>query len=230
MGISGPEGVLMLPKGPDLQPTALGRHQNSLRARNPHDPKDWGVIITFLPRRGNQVMNLGICENSAIPVYIMIALLAPLAWPAQVLPALAWSALREPSWSWWPYHRFNAVLCLLSKLAQLYNYVFYHPHTTASISGNCRTISAEILGDDSSILGLPNVRISLDYDEVCGRSRQKCAKKGRKKHVWLAIHSGFYLGPSWTVLADILWDNRTISGLPCVQILLTMSKYAGAAA
>ena len=38
MGISGPSGVLMLPSGL----TALGQHQNSLGARNTHDPTGWG--------------------------------------------------------------------------------------------------------------------------------------------------------------------------------------------
>ena len=37
MGISGPSGVLMLPSGL----TALGQHQNSLGARNTHDPTGW---------------------------------------------------------------------------------------------------------------------------------------------------------------------------------------------
>ena len=42
------------------------------------------------------------------------------------------------------------------------------------------TVLAEILGDDSSILGLFCVRISLDCMKICMRYRQKRAKNGQK--------------------------------------------------
>ena len=62
---------------------------------------------------------------------------------------------------------------------------------------------ADILRDDSLILGVPCVRISLDYMKVHGRYRQKHGKNV-KKRVWLPIRRGFYLKPPWTVLAEIL--------------------------
>ena len=48
-----------------------------------------------------------------------------------------------------------------------------------------------------------------------------------KKRVRLAIRRGFYLRSSWTVLAEILGDNRPIAGLPCVQISLGCLKVRG---
>ena len=77
------------------------------------------------------------------------------------------------------------------------------------------TILAEILGHNSSILGLPWVQISFDYIKLHGRNGQKRAKNA-KKRVWFAIPRGFYLGPTWTVLAEILGDDRPILGLPWV--------------
>ena len=44
--------------------------------------------------------------------------------------------------------------------------------------------------------------------------------KTRKKRVRLATRRGFYLGPPWTILAEILGDNSPIVGLPCDQISL----------
>ena len=41
----------------------------------------------------------------------------------------------------------------------------------------------------------------------------KNVTKMTKKRVWLAICRGFYLGPLWTVLAEILGDNSPILGL-----------------
>ena len=42
------------------------------------------------------------------------------------------------------------------------------------------TVLAEILGDNSSMLGLSCVRISLDYMKLRGRYGQKCAKNAKK--------------------------------------------------
>ena len=41
-----------------------------------------------------------------------------------------------------------------------------------------------------------------------------------KNFVRLVIRRGSYLGPPWTVLAEILGDNSQIVGLSCVQISL----------
>ena len=48
----------------------------------------------------------------------------------------------------------------------------------------------------------------------------KNVPKMPKKRVRLAIRRGSYLGPPWTVLAEILGDNRPIVGLSWVQISL----------
>ena len=52
-------------------------------------------------------------------------------------------------------------------------------------------------------------------------------QKWRKKRVRLVIRCGFYLGPPWTVLAEILGDNSPIVGLSCVQISLGCIKASG---
>ena len=48
-----------------------------------------------------------------------------------------------------------------------------------------------------------------------------------KKCVQLATRRGFYLGPPWTILAEILGDNSPIVGLPCVRISLGCVKVCG---
>ena len=48
--------------------------------------------------------------------------------------------------------------------------------------------------------------------------------KTRKKCFWLGTRRGFYLSPTWTVWAEILWDSSQILGLPCVQISLDSIK------
>ena len=48
-----------------------------------------------------------------------------------------------------------------------------------------------------------------------------------KKRVRLATRRGFYLGPPWTVLAEILGDNRPIVGLSCVRISLGCDEAGG---
>ena len=88
------------------------------------------------------------------------------------------------------------------------------------------TILAEIVGDDSSILGLFCVQISLDYMKLCGRYGQKRAKNA-KKCVRLAIRRGSYLGSPWTVLAEILGDDSPMLGLPCARNSLDCFKARG---
>ena len=90
-------------------------------------------------------------------------------------------------------------------------------------------ILADILWVDSLILGVPCVRISLDYMKKRGRYRQKCAKNGEKR-IRLVIRYGFYLRPLWTVLAEILGDNRPISWLSCVRISLDCFEARGSSA
>ena len=48
-----------------------------------------------------------------------------------------------------------------------------------------------------------------------------------KKRVRLAIRRSFYLGPLWTILAEILGDNSPIVGLSCVQISLGCDEARG---
>ena len=91
------------------------------------------------------------------------------------------------------------------------------------------TVLAEILGDDSSISGLSCVRISFDYMKSCGRYGQIRAKNGEKR-IRLVIRYGFYLRPLWTVLAEILGDNRPISWLSCVRISLDCFEARGSSA
>ena len=58
--------------------------------------------------------------------------------------------------------------------------------------------------------------IVWSYVGVTGKNVPKMPKK----RVRLAIRRGSYLGPPWTVLAEILGDNRPIVGLSWVQISL----------
>ena len=55
----------------------------------------------------------------------------------------------------------------------------------------------------------------------------KNVPKMAKKRVLLVIRCGFYLGPPWTVLAEILGDNSPIVGLSCVQISLGCDEAGG---
>ena len=55
----------------------------------------------------------------------------------------------------------------------------------------------------------------------------KNVPKMAKKRVRLVIRCGFYLGPPWTILAEILGDNSPIVGLSCVQISLGCDEARG---
>ena len=88
------------------------------------------------------------------------------------------------------------------------------------------TVLAEILGDDSSMFGLSCVRILLGYMKFGGSYLQNRAKNA-KKRVRFAIRRGSYLGPPWTVLAEILGDNSPIVGLSCVWISLGCDEARG---
>ena len=55
----------------------------------------------------------------------------------------------------------------------------------------------------------------------------KNVPKMAKKRIRLVIRRGSYLGPLWTVLAEILGDNSPIVGLSCVQISLGCDEARG---